>query len=95
MIAAESAVSTVMGWVFLAAIGFWVWAAHKRRQARIVHRPISEAGARTATGELACPRCGSTQFVAKRSAGGKVMAGVLAAKTRVRCVACGTTFIRG
>jgi hypothetical protein len=56
--------------------------------------PISEAGDRGDAG-LACPKCGGTQFKAKRSAKGKVAAGLLAPKTQVRCVTCGTTYRRG
>ncbi len=51
---------------------------------------------------LACPKCGGTQFKAKRSARGKVIGtvtlgvgGVLAPKSRVRCVACKTECLRG
>lgn len=43
----------------------------------------------------ACPRCGSTQFTAKRSMKGKMAAGILATKTQVRCVGCGQTYRRG
>lgn len=43
----------------------------------------------------ACPNCGGTQFTAKRSGLGKVGFGVLAVKSMVRCVTCGTTFKRG
>ena len=49
---------------------------------------LSVAGTYTGAG-LACPGCGSTQFTAKRSNKGKMMAGVLAPKTQVKCVACG------
>lgn len=58
-------------------------------------KPLSKVGAKTATGELACPKCGSTQFTAKRSMLGKVGFGLLAVKSQVRCVACGTMFRRG
>jgi len=43
----------------------------------------------------ACPKCGGSQFKAKRSAMGKLGLGVLAPKTQVRCVTCGTTYRRG
>jgi uncharacterized C2H2 Zn-finger protein len=53
-------------------------------------------------GVLACPRCGSTQFTAKRSNKGKIGLGVvflpaalIAPKTQVKCVACGLKFKRG
>jgi len=42
-----------------------------------------------------CPRCGGTDFTAKRSIKGKVAAGVLAPKTQLKCVACGAKFKRG
>jgi len=43
----------------------------------------------------ACPKCGGSQFKAKRSAMGKIGLGLLAPKTQVRCVTCGTTYRRG
>lgn len=62
---------------------------------------LSEVGERTAAG-LACPKCGGTQFKAKRSAGGKALGAplggvgaMLAPKTRVKCVTCGTEYRRG
>jgi hypothetical protein len=55
---------------------------------------ISQVGVKSAGG-LACPKCGGTNFTAKRSVGGKVGLGLLAPKTRVRCVTCGATFTRG
>ncbi len=58
-------------------------------------RKISQAGTRTAGGVLACPKCGGTSFKSKRSAGGKMTAGVLAPKTRVRCETCGAQYLRG
>jgi hypothetical protein len=42
-----------------------------------------------------CPNCGGSQFTAKRSMKGKVAVGILAPKTQVRCVACGSMFKRG
>jgi hypothetical protein len=57
-------------------------------------QPLSAVGDRS-TGVLACPECASTSFVAKRSFFGKVAFGVLAAKNHVKCVACGTEFLRG
>jgi ssDNA-binding Zn-finger/Zn-ribbon topoisomerase 1 len=64
-------------------------------------RKISEVGTQTAAG-LQCPKCGGTQFKAKRSAFGKTVGAVialplaaLAPKTRVKCVTCGTTYHRG
>jgi DNA-directed RNA polymerase subunit RPC12/RpoP len=55
---------------------------------------ISKVGVQT-LGGLACPKCKGTNFTAKRSAGGKVGLGLLAPKTRVRCVTCGATYTRG
>jgi hypothetical protein len=57
-------------------------------------RALSQVGTHT-SGGLACPDCGGTQFTAKRSVSGKMVAGVLAPKTRVKCVTCGTTYVRG
>jgi O-antigen ligase len=57
-------------------------------------RKISKVGVRGAAG-LGCPKCGGAQFKAKRSGVGKVGLGLLAPKTRVRCVTCGTQFVRG
>jgi hypothetical protein len=55
---------------------------------------ISKVGVKGQAG-LGCPKCGGTQFKAKRSAGGKVGLGLLAPKTRVRCVTCGAQYTRG
>jgi hypothetical protein len=61
---------------------------------------ISEVGNVTEAG-LACPKCGGTQFKAKRSRGAKVLLSPmaitipLAPKTRVKCVTCGTEYRRG
>lgn len=64
-------------------------------------RPISQVGDRTAGG-LACPRCGGSQFTAKRSNTGKVIGfttlgvgGLIAPKSQVKCVTCGAMFKRG
>ena len=56
---------------------------------------LSQVGKMTNQGILTCPNCGSTQFTAKRSMIGKVIVGLLAAKSEVQCVACGTIFRRG
>jgi uncharacterized protein with PIN domain len=42
-----------------------------------------------------CPNCGGTEFTAKRSVKGKIGFGLLARKSQVRCVSCGTMFKRG
>lgn len=44
---------------------------------------------------LRCPKCGGASFKAKRSLKGKVAAGVLAPKSRVKCETCGKVFKRG
>ena len=56
----------------------------------------------TESGTLACPKCGGTQFTAKRSSKGKMIGfatlgvgGLLAPKSEVKCVTCGTMFRRG
>lgn len=65
-------------------------------------RKLSNAGHHTPDGILTCPRCGGTNFKAKRSAAAKVGLGLtiglgalLAPKTRVKCVTCGKEFLRG
>jgi predicted RNA-binding Zn-ribbon protein involved in translation (DUF1610 family) len=64
-------------------------------------KKLSAAGERTDHG-LACPKCGGTQFTAKRSKMGKTIGfatlgvgGLVAPKSQVKCVACGTMFKRG
>ena len=63
-------------------------------------RRLAEVGNQTQAG-LACPRCGGTQFTAKRSAKGKAIGfatlgvgGLIAPKSRVKCVTCGMMFLR-
>ena len=67
----------------------------------IRRKKLSKAG-EVGAGGLQCPKCGGTQFTAKRSKKGKVLGvvtvgvGVVAApKTQVKCVACGKMFRRG
>jgi len=62
---------------------------------------LSSVGTQTAAG-LACPKCGGTQFTAKRSKKGKLLGittlgvgGLVAPKSQVKCVTCGTMFKRG
>ena len=69
---------------------------------------LSEVGDRS-HGVLACPKCGGTQFKAKRSLGKKLVTGALALptagaalavgalgkKTRVKCETCSTEYLRG
>lgn len=65
-----------------------------------VRKAISEVGDQTAGG-LACPKCGGTQFKAKRSRLAKTVTvvsivGVVAMPKRwVKCVTCGTEYQRG
>jgi DNA-directed RNA polymerase subunit RPC12/RpoP len=63
-------------------------------KAKYAGKKLSAVGTKT-SGGLACPNCGSTSFESKRSAGGKLAGGLLAPKTRVKCVACGVEFVRG
>jgi hypothetical protein len=63
---------------------------------------LSEIGDRNAEGTLICPRCGGTQFTAKRSNTGKTIGfatlgvgGLIAPKSQVKCVACGLKFKPG
>jgi ribosomal protein S27AE len=63
---------------------------------------LSAVGRRTQSGALTCPHCGGTQFTAKRSMTGKTIGwatlgvgGLLAPKSQVKCVTCGTMFKRG
>lgn len=46
------------------------------------------------SGALACPSCGGTTFKPKRSKA-KFIFGLLAPRSRVRCVTCGKTYKRG
>ena len=57
--------------------------------------PISSASHRPGNTAGACPRCGGTQFTAKRSIKGKVMVGVLAPKTQVKCEPFGAMYKGG
>lgn len=64
-------------------------------------KKISEVGDRSDAG-LACPKCGGTQFKAKRRGAAKLATGatlgvgaLLVPKTRVKCVTCGTEYVRG
>jgi hypothetical protein len=64
-------------------------------------KKLSQVGAKSDAG-LACPKCGGTQFTAKRSNKGKIVgistlgvAGLIAPKSQVKCVTCGTMFRRG
>ena len=64
-------------------------------------QPLSDVGAQVG-GALTCPKCGGTQFTAKRSNTGKAVGfvtlgvgGLLAPKSQVKCVTCGTMFKRG
>lgn len=61
---------------------------------RLAGQKLSVVGDQGPAG-LQCPNCGSTNFTAKRSFMGKVALGVLAPKTKVKCVVCGTSYQRG
>ena len=82
----------------------------KEPEDRFFYRPaLSDLAARTQHGQLICPNCGGAQFTAKRSALAKtigillcipllvpgLIVLLLAPKTKVRCVTCGTEFRRG
>lgn len=72
-----------------------VASSDERYEGKRRHRQnLRDVGTSTDSG-VACPRCGGTSFTAKRSAKGKLLVGVLAPKTRVKCVACGMMFLRG
>lgn len=62
---------------------------------------LSEVG-KDDDGTLRCPKCGGQQFTAKRSKKGKIIGvatvgvgALLAPKSQVKCVTCGTMFKRG
>lgn len=61
----------------------------------VVKRNISKVANYGGDGTLRCPKCGGTNFTAKRSMKGKIAVGLLAPKTRVKCVTCGKMFKRG
>ena len=42
-----------------------------------------------------CTKCGGSQFKVKRSRDHKIAMGVLAPKTPLRCITCGTEYRRG
>ena len=62
---------------------------------RVPDKPDKTAFSAASRGTGQCPVCGSTAIKAKRSLKGKVAAGLLAPKTRVKCQGCGTTYLRG
>lgn len=47
------------------------------------------------TGGVHCPKCGSTSFKPHRSIKGKVAGGLLAPKSKLRCLICKKEFRRG
>jgi DNA-directed RNA polymerase subunit RPC12/RpoP len=79
--------------ILVIAVPFGLFIGAARAYGRNANK-ISKVGVQGQAG-LACPKCGGTQFKAKRSAGGKVGLGLLAPKTRVRCVTCGAQYTRG
>jgi transposase-like protein len=56
--------------------------------------PVKKVKADT-TGTMRCPKCGSTQFVGKKTVKGKLAGGFIFAPQRLKCVACGTTLKSG
>lgn len=46
-------------------------------------------------GGMSCPKCGSTQFVGKKTVKGRVAGGFIFAPQRLKCVACGATLKAG
>ena len=73
----------------------------KRERDRLARTPISEVGVK-GEGGLACPKCGGTQFQARRTKAartGVVMGGLAGAamtkQKQVTCVTCGTIYKRG
>lgn len=69
-----------------------------QRERRTADRSkLSEVGVKTPAG-LACPKCGGTQFKAGRKASTKLafgFASLLGEAQHVRCVTCGTRYLRG
>lgn len=77
-------------------------ARHEKRLAsgKAVGGKISDVGD-TSSGVLACPRCGGTQFKARRgkikraALVGMAVATPLTKQTQVQCVTCGARYKRG
>lgn len=83
--------------------------AISRRRPATVRQPISQVGTPSTGGGLACPKCGGTQFKARRSKGARAGIGVVSVaslglgaaslavkkKNRVQCVTCGNIYQRG
>jgi DNA-directed RNA polymerase subunit RPC12/RpoP len=70
-------------------------------KAKLGSRPKFSEAADRSSGTAACPRCGGTDFTAKRSVKGKTVGfglagigGLLAPKSQVKCVTCGEMFKR-
>ena len=57
-------------------------------------KKFTEVAVATTTGESSCPKCHGTSFTAKRSLKGKFKFGLMASKTQVKCVTCGSMFLR-
>lgn len=71
-------------------------------QAAAQQRPTAPDPPASVPSQLLCPNCGGSQFQANRSAGAKALliptvgiGALLAPKSRVKCVTCGTVFKRG
>lgn len=97
VVAILAVVALVLWWKYVLSIFVLggITYLYFRHQSSREARRLSNCGDRSTGGVLTCPNCGSAQFTAKRSVAGKVGFGLLAPKTRVKCVACGETFIRG
>lgn len=80
--------------VWLGIFTFGGAEAQRRRDVRATRKDATPKFTDAAPDAI-CPRCGGTQFTAKRSMAGKLGFGVLAVKSRVRCVTCGLDFKRG
>jgi hypothetical protein len=92
--------SSAGGWVLIIVIAVIVIAKLQSSAKRsggtgVTKEHLTDVASRGPDGSPRCPNCGGQQFTAKRSVIGKLGFGVLAAKSQVRCVTCGTVFKRG
>lgn len=72
--------------------------ARVKRAQKKYPAPISAVGTKVEGAGLACPKCGGTQFKVQRKTSTKVafgMASMLGNAKHVRCVTCGTRYLRG
>lgn len=68
--------------------------AHQERVDQL-QRPSARQKLSDVSADGRCPDCGGSQFTAKRSKKGKVLAAFAAPKSQVKCVTCGAMFKRG